>query len=152
MTTPPAPAPLKLTDSMKEAVNGALGRGKPVAVSYVDESSQPHLSYRGTVQVYSDTQLALWTRDPKNGMASAIAANPSMVLLYGDLNPENRVLLTFRGRGHVDNDEAVRRKVFESSHPAEQERDKERKGVAIIIDLDSVEGLVDGGFVRQRRT
>ncbi|HLG88195.1 MAG TPA: pyridoxamine 5'-phosphate oxidase family protein [Alphaproteobacteria bacterium] len=152
MTTPPAPAPLKLTDTMKEAVNGALGRGKPVAVSYVDESGQPHLSYRGTVQAYSDTQLALWTRDPKNGMASAIAANPAMVLLYGDLNPENRVLLTFRGRGHIDNDEAVRRKVFESSHPAEQERDKERKGVAIIIDLDSVEGLVDGGFVRQRRT
>ena len=149
MTTPPARAPLTLTDAIKEAVNGALGRGKPVAVSYVDESGQPHLSYRGTVQAYSDTQLALWTRDPKTGMASAIAANPAMVLLYGDFNPENRLFLTFRGRGRIDHDEVVRRRVFENSHPAEQERDKERRGVAIIIDLDSVDGLIGGGFVRQ---
>jgi hypothetical protein len=70
----------------------------------------------------------------------------------GDLNSENRVFLTFRGRGRIDNDEAVRRHVFENSHPAEQERDKERKGVAIIIDLDSVEGLIGGSFVRLLRT
>lgn len=152
MTTQPAPAPLKLTHSMKEAVDGALARGKPVAASYVDEQGRPHLSYRGTVQAYSDTQLALWTRDPEIGLASAVAANPAMVLLYGDFNPQNRVFLTFRGRGRIDNDEGVRRTVFENSHPAEQERDKERKGVAVIIDLDSVEGLIDGGFVRQTRT
>lgn len=147
----PDPAPLKLTPSMKEAVNRALWKGKPITVSYVDEKGLPHLSYRGTVQALSDTRLALWTREANAGMASAIAVNPAMALLYGDLNPDNRAILTFRGRGHVDNDENVRRTVFENSHPAEQERDKERKGVAIIIDLDSVEGLIDGGFVQMRR-
>ncbi len=147
----PSSSSLKLTDAMKELVNGALGRGKPVAVSYVDENLQPHLSYRGTVQSFGDSQLALWARDPAGGIAGAIARNPSLVLLYGDFNSENRAFLTFRGRGRVDNDETVRRTVFESSHPAEQERDKERKGVAIIVDLDSVSGLIDGGFVKLSR-
>jgi hypothetical protein len=151
MTSAPQPAGLKLTDAMKAAVNGAFGRGKPVAVAYVDERNQPHLSYRGTVQTYSDTQLALWARDATGGIAAAMAINPSLVLLYGDLNPESRAVLTFRGRGRVDNDEAVRRRVFESAHPAEQERDKERKGVPIIVDLDSVEGLIEGGRVQLRR-
>lgn len=55
------------------------------------------------------------------------------------------------GHGRVNNDEGVRRIVFENSHPAEQARDKDRKGVAIIIDLDSVDGLIDGGLVQLRR-
>jgi hypothetical protein len=151
MAAAPQPAALLLTESMKELVNGALGRMRPVAVSYVDQEGNPHLSYRGTVQTYGDGQLALWARDPVSGIAGAIATNPRLVLLYGDLISEKRAFLTFRGRGRVDNDEAVRRAVFENSHPGEQERDKERKGVAIIVDLESVEGLIDGGFVKMSR-
>ena len=142
---------LTLTPSMKEAVNGALGRGKPVSVAYVDEQGQPHRSYRGGVQAFSNTQLALWAREANAGIAAAVARNPAIVLLYGDLLAENRIILTFRGRAHVDNSPETRRTVFEGSHPAEQERDKDRKGVAIVIDLDGIDGLIDGGFVKLRR-
>ena len=142
---------LKLTPTMKDAVNTALARGKPVSVAYVDERGQPHMSYRGTVQAFGDDRLALWAREAGAGIATAIAQNPAMVLLYGDLASEKRMFLTFRGRAHVDNSDETRRTVFENSHPAEQERDKERKGVAIVIDLESIDGLVDGGFVKLRR-
>src|SRR5580700_7259286 len=101
MTAAPQAAALTLTDSMKKLVNNALNTGKPITVAYVDELSQPHLSFRGTVQTFSDEQLALWVRNPVGGIAAAIGNNPSVVLLYGDLNPENRAFLTFRGRGRV---------------------------------------------------
>ncbi len=146
MSNPPT-----LTDAMKELLNGALGRGKPVAVSYVDENQQPHLSYRGTVQTFGEGQLALWARDPKDGIAAALAHNPSIVLLYGDFTSESRAFLSIRGKGHVVNDETVRKTVFENAHPLEQERDKDRKGVAIVVDLDSVSGLLNGGFVKLAR-
>ena len=70
--------------------------------------------------------------------------NPAIVLLYGDMDAANRTFLTFRGRGRVETDPAIKTKIFESAHPAEQERDKDRKGVAIIVDLDSVTGLLGG--------
>src|SRR5579884_643656 len=138
MATPQAPTPIKIPDDLREAVNGALLSGNPVVVAYVDEEGQPRLSFRGSTQVYSPNQLAIWVRNPEGGLQRAIAKNPRMSLLYR--SPEPRMNFNFMGRGHFESGEDVRKKVYESSPQAEQNADKERKGLALIIDLDRVTG------------
>ncbi len=149
MTNAPAAGPIQLTSDMREAVNGALTAGIPVVVAYVDEAGQPNLSFRGSVQVYSDDQLAIWVRNPEGGLQRALASNPRLTLLYR--NPQTRMMLNFQGRGRFDGSEGVRATVYEHSPQPEQNADRERKGRALIIDLDRVVGVVPGGRVLMQR-
>jgi hypothetical protein len=41
--------------------------------------------------------------------------------------------------------------VYDNSAAAERDRDKERKGNALIIDLDTVDGFFAGGMLQMRR-
>jgi hypothetical protein len=149
MATPQAPTPIKIPDDLREAVNGALLNGNPVVVAYVDEEGQPRLSFRGSTQVYSDDQLAVWARNPEGGLQRALAKNPRMTLLFRSTEP--RRMAIFQGRAHIDNSEAVRNKVYENAPAPEQNADRERKGLAVIIDLDRVNGFGPGGVINMQR-
>lgn len=147
-TLPPAPVPpgpLRLTQDIKDAVNGALDNKTPMMIAYCDEGGQIHLSYRGTIQAYSGDQLALWAREPGGGLARNITARPQVTLFYHD--PANRTSYTFYGRARLEQDAASRTAIFENSHPREQQMDFRRRGVAIVVDLDKVEGRGPGGRV-----
>ena len=136
---------LRISTEVTEAVNNALATMNPILLSYVDASGQPHLSFRGTTQVYSDDQLALWARDAHGGLPSALPNNPKVALLYR--NPETRSMYVFSGRGRVESADDVRTHVFDASPEREQQADPDRKGVAIIVDLDTIEGrTADGPF------
>jgi len=150
-TPPPVLTELKLSAAMQEAINGAFGSGKPIVVAYVDDAGAPQLSYRGSTQAYSDTALAIWVRNPDGRILPSIGANPAVALVYGDFNPENRQFMILRGRARVDASDAVRDKVFANAHPFEQSQDKDRKGHAVIIDLDSVEGFFGGARLKMQR-
>ena len=120
-------------------------------MAYVGPDDRPEISFRGSVQVYSDTQLAIWARNPEGGLSNAISRNPYVSLLYGDFTPESRAIITFRGSARVESAESVRRKVYESSAQGEQDRDKERGGDAVIIDLERVDGFYPGGVLKMQR-
>jgi hypothetical protein len=150
--TSPVLTELKLTAQIKQIVNNALMKGRPMSFAYTDDNSDPHLSFRGSLQAHSDTQLAIWVRNPAGGLLRAIARHPAVVALYGDLSPDSKAFITFRGRGRVDNAESVRHTVYENSPELERNMDKDRKGVAIVIDLDSVSGIVPGALLNMRRT
>jgi hypothetical protein len=149
--TSPVLTELKLTAQVKQIVNNALMKGRPMSFVYTDDNGEPHLSFRGSLQAYSDTQLAIWVRNPEGGLLQAIPRHPAVVALYGDLSPDSKAFITFRGRGRVDNAESVRRTVYENSPEPERNMDKERKGAALIIDLDSVHGMVAGALLNMRR-
>jgi len=105
----------------------------------------------GSVQAYSDTQLAIWVRDPTGGILKAVTGgHPHIALLYGELGAQSKAFVTFRGRGRIDSSESVRRKVFDDSPEIERNMDKDRKGVALIIDLDSVDGFCGGNVLKMR--
>jgi hypothetical protein len=143
---------LKLSPALKETVNTALARGRMISVAYVSPEGRPELSFRGSVQALSDTQLAIWVRDPAGGIIKAVASGHAHItLLYGEIGAESKAFVTFRGRGHVDPSEPVRRKVYEASPEAERNRDKDRKGVALVIDLDRVDGMFGGNVLKMRR-
>jgi hypothetical protein len=151
MNAPPVLTKLLLSAEMKQAVNAAFGTGKPVAMAYVDEHGAPQLSYRGSTQGYSDTQLAIWVRNPAGGILEATAKNPAVALIYGSFDPSGRAFMIFRGRAHRDDGAEARRRVYESAHEFERNQDKDRKGVALIIDLDSVGGFFGGARLEMRR-
>jgi hypothetical protein len=145
---PPEPVPLDLS-RFAPAIDSALGNATTVVVAYVDGEGQPNLSFRGTVQVLDGGRLALWARDASGGLPRALGANPRLAFWYHD--PATRTTFQFHGRGHVDDDPAVRDTVFEHSPEREQQFDIERAGVAIVVDVDQVTGRSPEGTVNQRR-
>jgi hypothetical protein len=148
---PPMVTELKLSPGLKETVNTALARGRMLSVAYVSPEGRPELSFRGSVQAYSDTQLAIWVRDPAGGILKAVTSgHPHITLLYGELGAQSKAFVTFRGRGRVESSEPVRRKVYDDSPEVERNMDKDRKGVALIIDLESVDGFFGGNVLKMR--
>ena len=98
--TPAVLTELKLTDQVKDLVDKALDRGKPLVIAYVAEDGKPSISFRGSTQVYISTQLAIWVRNAKSGLATAIGNNPNVLLFYSNdiLNPAVRAMRR-RSRG-----------------------------------------------------
>ncbi len=139
----------KIPDFVKSLVNNALANKSPLVVAYTDADGQPVLSLRGSTQVYSDTQLSIWVRNAEGGLVKSIQTNPRMSLLYRDSAVRNT--LNFVGRGHVEPDDAVRRRVYELAPEVEQNHDPGRKGAALIIDVDRLQGLTTRGAVRFAR-
>ena len=149
-SAPPVLTELKLSEDMKKAVNTAFERKKPIVISYI-ENGAPKLSFRGSTQASSDTALAIWVRMPDGPILDGVKKNPAVALIYGDFRTDGRDFMIFRGKARLDKSEPARRRVYESAHPYEQSQDKERKGNAVIIELDSVEGFFGGALLKMKR-
>jgi uncharacterized pyridoxamine 5'-phosphate oxidase family protein len=144
---------LKLSPEIKALVNDALTSGSPLVLAAVDQDNEPVLSFRGSTQVYSDDQLSFWLRNTGGNTVEAIRHNPNVAFMYRSAKTP---LLQFKGRARISDDPAERRKIFEAAPEREQQADPERKGLAIIVDLDAVEGILSFGpngpnFVRLTR-
>jgi hypothetical protein len=143
----PAPPPqaqvLKLPDALKRRIDHALVERHPMLVAHVDAQGQPVLSFRGSVQAYGDDQLALWIRNAQGAFIQAIRRNPRLALMYRD--EEAKATYQFQGRARVDDDADVRRRVFDAAAQAERAHDFAMLGVAVVVDLDRVEGYAGLG-------
>ena len=146
---PPPPTEVALDDEISHAINGALDNGTPVIAAYVDRDGQPQLSLRGTTQVYSADQVALWIRNPEGGLVAALLDNPRLTFFYRD--PATRANYQIQGRGRVEADPRVRDVVFDNSPEREQAIDPERRGVAVVVDVDRVTGRGPAGPVNMQR-
>jgi hypothetical protein len=150
MSAPPVLTELKLSEDMKKAVNTAFERRKPIVISYI-ENNAPKLSFRGSTQAYGDTALAIWVRMPDGPILDGVKKNPAVALIYGDFRADGRDFMIFRGKARIDTSAAVRKRVYEGAHAFEQGQDKDRKGNALIVDLDSVEGFFGGALLKMKR-
>lgn len=149
---PPILTELKLSAELKHTVNTALERGRMLSVAYVSADGRPEISFRGSLQAYSDTQLAIWVRNPEGGILQAVrAGHVHIAALYGELGSPSKAFITFRGRGRIDNAPDVRQRVYEQSPALERDLDKQQKGLPLIIDLDSVDGIFNGCVLKMRR-
>jgi hypothetical protein len=143
---------LKLAPALKDLVNTALERGRMLSVAYVSPEGKPEISFRGSLQAYSDTQLAIWVRNPESGILKAVRAGRTHIaILYGEASAQSKAFVTFHGSGRIDNSEAVRRTVYGNAPKGEQGLDKEQKGVPLLIDLESVAGFFGGERLQMRR-
>jgi hypothetical protein len=146
---PTEPTPIVIDDTIAAVLDGALDNKTPVIAAYVDADGVPHVSPRGTVQSWSDDEVAMWARDPNGGMLRAIPTNPNVSLFYRD--PATRIAYELTGRMRVTEDPAERQSVFDRSPLIERNFDPLLRGKAIIVELDAVVGGGPGGRVNMRR-
>jgi hypothetical protein len=139
--------PIDLTGDIALAVDGAAARGHALVVGHVDDAGYPVVSFRGSVQVHDAQHLALWARNPEDGLAKAIAERPQVTLVYYEPDGPGAKYLSFRGRARVDPsaDDAV----YAAMIQGERDQDADRNGVAILIDVESVQGFGAGGGFQQ---
>jgi len=141
---------ITLSDDLKKRFVNALTDGVAMVVGYVDRNGDPHVSPYGSLHASADDQLALWVRNPQGDLIDGIARNPNVAVFYAQLS--SRTFVRMRGRARVVGGTAERAKVFEGMHPFEQRGDPERKGVAVVIDLDSAAGrAADGTMFEMKR-
>lgn len=148
---------IKLSPEMKAAINNASANKSPILLSYVNESGQPSLSFRGSTHAYSDDQLAIWLRNAEGGLTKAITKNPKVALMYRDNAPTGG-MFHFQGRARITTDPEERKKIYDAAPENERNHDLDMEGGAVIIDLDFLQGFVgrtpDGrstGRIRMRR-
>jgi hypothetical protein len=130
-------------------VDSALANGTPVTLAHVSGEGKPVISLRGSLQAFSPTELSIWVRNPKGGLATSVATNPDVSLLYRD--SKLRTTLVIKGEAHVDGREEVRRRAYELAPEAEQMHDPAREGAALIIDVTEISGSTPQGAVLMRR-
>ena len=138
---PGAPRPataLKIPAELRTRIDNALMERHPILISYVDETGQPNVTFRGSTQVFSDTQLAIWVRNAGGKMLRSIAKNPKVALMYRDEDSKSTYIM--QGHAHIDESEAARKRVYDAMAQVERDHDFAHLGIAMIIDLDLLEG------------
>lgn len=145
---------LVLDDELKAIIDGALSEHTPMVLASVDAEGRPRLTFRGSLQTFSDDQVGFWARNPAGGTMDNIAANPHVSMMMR--NPQTRVMLQLIGRARrVEG--ADREQVYANAPEFEQRADVDKKGAAVIVDIDRVEGFLGMGadgkprFVRLSR-
>lgn len=143
--------PVRIPDDVKELIATASDHWRQLVVSYATGDGKMHTGLRGSAYVYSDDQIALWAREDGGSLARALAdnADQEISLLYFD--PDRGAYYEFYGRARIDPSEAVRNEVYETMHEWERNHSWERKGQAVIIDIDRVRGATMDGFVEMER-
>ena len=117
-----------------DSIDSALAEGRPTAIATVGDSG-PDIGFKGSLLVLDGDRLAYWERTLGQHLEN-VRAHPEVAVLY--FHPERGQYVRFYGRASVHEHGAVRDAVLAKVVPAELERDPERKGVAVVIDVHTV--------------
>jgi hypothetical protein len=134
---------IDLTDM--QVIETALDDGVPCLLGTADKLCQPQISPKGSIMVFDATRLAFWERAGRTAIAN-IGANGRVVVYYR--NPAIKTVWRFYGTARVEAAGALRDAVWARTIPLEQEKDPDRKGVAVVIDVDLVNDL-SGKVIQQ---
>ena len=141
---PPPPAtPMVLPAALRDLIDRALVERRPMLMAHVAEDGQPVMSYRGSVQVTADDQLGLWVRNAQGGFLRAIARQPRVSFMVR--HEDSRATYQLQGRARISERDEDRRRIFEHAPEAERAHDFAMLGVAVLVDLDHVEGYAGVG-------
>ena len=127
---------IELTDEMAEHVNGARVNNKACLYGTASADGWPSIGFRGSMMVFDKQHLAYWERSKKDGLAH-IQENPKVLVWYRD--PETRKAWKFYGRTSIHEDGDLRDQVWERVVDVEKEADKEKKGFAVLIEIERVD-------------
>jgi general stress protein 26 len=121
-----------------QALDGALADRVPCLLGTADKLGQAQISPKGSMMVFDATRLAYWERAGRTAIAN-IKANPKVVVFYR--NPALKLALRFYGTATAIPEGALLEAVWSRTIPAEREKDPERKGMAVVIDVNLVNDL-----------
>jgi hypothetical protein len=143
------PDPVNLTGEIAAAIDGAALRGHPIAVAFVRDDGSPSVSFRGGTYVRSSTELAIWVRKRDSGLAAAIADRPRVSLVFFEMEGPGARYLAIEGEARIAPE--LDQEVYDAIVEPERQQDPDRKGVAVIVDVQSVTGAGADGFFQQAR-
>jgi Pyridoxamine 5'-phosphate oxidase len=143
------PDPVNMSGEIAAAIDGAVLRGHPLAVSFVRDDGSPSVSFRGGTYVRSADQLAIWVRKRDSGLATAIVERPRVSLVFLEPDGPGARYLAIEGRARVASE--LDQEVYDAIVEPERQQDPDRKGVAVLVDVDSVNGAGENGFFQQAR-
>lgn len=146
---------IDLTGHIAASLNSAMERERPAVVAVVAVDGTPSVSFRGSVHVHSRDQVAIWVRKQHEGLAADVTAHPAISILYYDpeQGPDRAVgarRIVIKGRARVD--ASLDDVVYAAIPEVERERDADRRGVAVIVDVDSVVGFGGTGPIKMDRS
>lgn len=144
---------MHMTPLMAQLLDAALADGTPCLVGTATRDGRPQISPKGSVAVYDERTLCFWERSFRSSLAH-LRENPQVVVYYRNAArasemPFRGAALRFHGTARAVEDPEIRERVWAKTIPAEQERDPEKKGTAILIDVELIEEL-SGNVVMQR--
>ena len=129
---------IQFTEEMQEAINNALSNGTPCIVATASSDGDPNVGFKGSVMALDDSRLAYWERSRRT-ILEHIEENPKVVVMYRD--PATRLAWRFYGDAIVHRDGSVRDQVMARVVQPELDRDPEREGFAIVIDVARITTL-----------
>jgi pyridoxamine 5'-phosphate oxidase-like protein len=141
------PDPVNLTGEIAAAIDGAVLRGRPLAVSFVRDDGSPSVSFRGSMYVHGANQLAIWVRKRDSGLAAAIVERPRVSLVFLEPEGPGARYLAIEGRARLAPE--LDQEVYDAIVEPERQQDPERQGVAVLVDVDSVSGAGENGYFQQ---
>jgi hypothetical protein len=128
---------------MAELVNRSGPDGYVMLVATASKSGAPDLAFKGSVMVWDKDHLAFWERAHGTTLAN-LEENPQVALVYR--NREAGKNWRFWGDAVLLRDGEVRAGIMARTFQPELDRDPERKGVAVLIEVNKV-----GGSTSQQR-
>ncbi len=137
---------IEFTDEMREAIDNALANGTPCIVGTASAGGDPNLGFKGSVMALDGSRLAYWERSMRT-ILEHIEENPKVVVMYRD--PARRLAWRLYGDVTVYRDGSVRDEVMARVVQPELDRDPERQGFAVVIDVERITTL--GADVVQER-
>jgi hypothetical protein len=116
---------------------------------YIGDDGYAAISFRGSTQVHGAQQLAVWARKPGEGFAKTIGDRPEVSLLYYSPDGPGPRYLSIQGHAKVT--PSVNDEVYAKMIEGERQQDPDRNGVAVIVDVQTVNGFGgEGPFQMQR--
>lgn len=106
------------------------------------EDGYAQISPRGSVQVYDDAHLSTWERG-LGKTAAEVHDGSKVTFFYSnlDLRSEGMAFVRLYGRASVHREGPVYERVWERLIEPERKLDAERKGFAVLVEIERVEDL-----------
>jgi general stress protein 26 len=137
---------ISISDQMKELVDNALANGSPCIIATVSADGEPDIGYKGSMMVFDKDSLAYWERTKRVHMKN-VKENPKVIVLFRDA--KTKAAWRFHGTATLHESGAVRDQVMARTVKDELDKDPERKGAAVVIQLDKITNM--GGQVLSSR-
>jgi len=143
---------IKITPVIRDLLAKALEDGTPCLIGTASKDGHPQISPKGSVAVFDDQTLCYWERSHRSSQAR-LGENPHVAVYYRNParkeNPYRASCIRFHGRARIVTGGPERDKAWELTNHEEQSKDPEKKGAAVLIDVDLIE-QIDSQVIMQR--
>ena len=144
---------IKITPVMKELLDKALADGTPCLIGTASKDGHPQISPKGSVAVFDDSTLCYWERSHRSSQKRG-SAKIRMSWSITAIRRGRRIRIApaasaSTARRRIVTSGPERDKAWSLTNHEEQSKDPDKKGAAVIIDLDLIE-QIDSSVIMKR--